>query len=315
MLLLELINPDHWVRDWLSEKDLSEGMVSALTITADIIVLVLIAIISDFITKRLILSLIARIVKRSKNKWDDYFYERKVFQNLAHLVPAILLFYIIPLMFDEVPNIILIVQKLIQLYIIVLIVIVIDKALRAFETLMINDERLVNSPLRTVSQVVRVLTFFIALVVIISLLSGIPIGRLLTVLAGTSAILILVFQDSIVGLLANLQITMYDLMRVGDWVTLNKQGVDGDVIAIDLTTVKIRNFDKTISIVPAKAFVQESFVNWRGMKEEGARRIKRNILIDINSVRFASEADLENFKKVNLVSDYITRKGKGDQAL
>jgi miniconductance mechanosensitive channel len=308
MLLLELINPDHWVRDWLSEKDLSEGMVSALTITADIIVLVLIAIISDFITKRLILSLIARIVKRSKNKWDDYFYERKVFQNLAHLVPAILLFYIIPLMFDEVPNIILIVQKLIQLYIIVLIVIVIDKALRAFETLMINDERLVNSPLRTVSQVVRVLTFFIALVVIISLLSGIPIGRLLTVLAGTSAILILVFQDSIVGLLANLQITMYDLMRVGDWVTLNKQGVDGDVIAIDLTTVKIRNFDKTISIVPAKAFVQESFVNWRGMKEEGARRIKRNILIDINSVRFASEADLENFKKVNLVSDYITRK-------
>jgi miniconductance mechanosensitive channel len=292
MLLLELINPDHWVRDWLSEKDLSEGMVSALTITADIIVLVLIAIISDFITKRLILSLIARLVKRSKNKWDDYFYERKVFQNLAHLVPAILLFYIIPLMFDEVPNIILIVQKLIQLYIIVLIVIVIDKALRAFETLMINDERLVNSPLRTVSQVVRVLTFFIALVVIISLLSGIPIGRLLTVLAGTSAILILVFQDSIVGLLANLQITMYDLMRVGDWVTLNKQSVDGDVIAIDLTTVKIRNFDKTISIVPAKAFVQESFVNWRGMKEEGARRIKRNILIDINSVRFASEADL-----------------------
>jgi miniconductance mechanosensitive channel len=107
-----------------------------------------------------------------------------------------------------------------------------------------------------------VLAFFVAVVLIISLLSGIPAGRLMGILAGTSAILILIFQDSIVGLLANFQITMYDLMRVGDWVTLGKQGVDGDVISIDLTTVKVRNFDKTISIVPAKAFVQESFINW-----------------------------------------------------
>lgn len=309
MNLLDVtINPEHWIREWLEGFGLSETLVSSFTIAADIIVLILIALISDFITKRVLLGLIKRIVSRSKTKWDDYFYQRKVFSNLAHLVPAILVFYTIPILFNEIPDTILIIQKFIKLYIIILVVMVINKALRAFEDLMINDERLVNSPLRTVSQVVRVLTFFVAVVLIISLLSGIPAGRLLGILAGTSAILILIFQDSIVGLLANFQITMYDLMRVGDWVTLGKQGVDGDVISIDLTTVKIRNFDKTISIVPAKAFVQESFINWRGMQEEGARRIKRNILIDINSVRFTNDIDLDNFKKVTLVSDYISRR-------
>jgi miniconductance mechanosensitive channel len=195
-----------------------------------------------------------------------------------------------------------------KIYIIVLIVIVINKALGAFEDLMLDDEKLVNSPLRTVSQVVRILVFFVALVLMISVLSGIPAANLLGILAGTSAILILIFQDSIVGLLANFQITMYDLLRVGDWVTLEKQGVDGDVLAIDLTTVKVRNFDKTISSVPAKAFVSEAFANWRGMKEEGARRIKRNILIDINSIRFVGEDDIETFKKVMFVKDYVGRK-------
>jgi miniconductance mechanosensitive channel len=147
MNLLDVtINPDHWVRQWLEGAGLSENLVSALTITADIIVLVLIAIVSDFITKRLILGLIKRIVNRSKTKWDDYFYQRKVFRNLAHLVPAIIVFYTIPTMFDEIPGTILIIQKFIKLYILVLVVIVINKALRAFEDLMINDERLVNSP-------------------------------------------------------------------------------------------------------------------------------------------------------------------------
>ncbi len=308
MLFLDIINPDHWVRDWLTDKDLPENLVTSLTVTADIIILVVIALISDFIAKRVLLGIIKRIVTRSKTKWDDYFYQRKVFRNLAHLVPAILVFFAFPILFEEVPDTILFLQKMVKLYIIILVVIIINKSLRSLEDLMINDERLVNSPLRTVSQVVRVLAFFVAVVLIISLLSGIPAGRLMGILAGTSAILILIFQDSIVGLLANFQITMYDLMRVGDWVTLGKQGVDGDVISIDLTTVKIRNFDKTISIVPAKAFVQESFINWRGMKEEGARRIKRNILIDINSVKFAKPEDLEKYKKVSVVENYISRR-------
>jgi miniconductance mechanosensitive channel len=308
MTLLEIINPNHWARQWLSAKELPEWAVVTITNVLDSIALVLLAIIADFIARKVFLAIISSIVKRSKTKWDDHFYERKVFRSLAHLAPAILVFYALPFVFDDLPNMVLIIQKIMKIYIIVLVVIVINKALRAFEDLMLADEKLVNSPLRTVSQVVRILVFFVAFVFIISVLSGIPAANLLGILAGTSAILILIFQDSIVGLLANFQITMYDLLRVGDWVTLERQGVDGDVLSIDLTTVKVRNFDKTISSVPAKAFVSEAFVNWRGMKEEGARRIKRNILIDINSIHFLTDDDFKAVKKVGFVHDYVERK-------
>jgi miniconductance mechanosensitive channel len=264
--------------------------------------------VADVVSKRIVFQIIKKLVAKSKTKWDDYFYEQKVFRNLVHLIPATIVLASLDSVFAEVPKVIPFLTKSVEFYIIVLFVIVINKALKAFENLMVNDEKLANSPLRTLSQVSRILIFFVALVFVISIFTGIDAGSILGVLAGTSAILILIFQDTINGLLANLQITMYDLLRVGDWVTLQKFGVDGDVMAIDLTTVKIRNFDKTISSVPAKAFVNDSFVNWRGMKEAQGRRIMRNISIDITSVRFCTEADIEKFSKVAIVKEYILHK-------
>lgn len=308
MMLLDAVEATHWTRDWLASKGTPEWLILPLNIASDLLILFIIAFIADFIARKVMLSVISRLVKRSKTKWDDHFYQRKVFTNLAHLIPAIIVFYAIPAIFSDFPDAVLSLQKLVKLYIIILFVLIVNKALRASEDLMMHDEKLVNSPLRTVSQVMRVLAFFIALVLIISVLTGIKAGNLLGILAGASAILILIFQDTIVGLLANFQITMYDLLRVGDWVTLNKYEVDGDVLAIDLTTVKIRNFDNTISSVPAKTFVNDAFINWRGMKEKGARRIKRNILIDINSVHFCTSAELEEFGHVSLITPYVKSK-------
>lgn len=308
LISLLTINPNHWAREWLSQIGASEKLIGIATISLDLISLALLALITDWISKKIILGIIATIVKRSKTKWDDFFYERRVFRTAAHLIPALLVYYAFPIVFDDIPGSILFLQNLVKIYIIILVVLVINKALRALEDLMISSPKLVNSPMRTVSQVVRILAFFVALVLIISVLTGIKAANLLGILAGTSAILILIFQDSIVGLLANFQITMYDLLRVGDWVTLSKYDVDGDVIAIDLTTVKVRNFDKTISSVPAKAFVNDAFVNWRGMKEEGARRMKRNILIDINSVSYCTSEQLEHFSKIQLINQYLVEK-------
>jgi miniconductance mechanosensitive channel len=306
--LLNIVNANHWTRQWLESQGLPEWAIAPATVVADLLLLAIIAYVADFVARKVLLSLIARWVKKSKSKWDDYFYQRRVFRNLAHLLPAIIVYNAFPIIFGDLPGIILFLQRFVQIYIIVLMVIVINKALRATEDLIAHDEKLVNSSLRTVSQVVRVLTFFVALVFIISVVTGIKAASLLGILAGTSAILILIFQDSIVGLLANFQITMYDLLRVGDWVTLNKYEVDGDVISIDLTTIKVRNFDKTISSVPAKAFVNDAFINWRGMKEEGARRIKRNILVDINSTHFVNDEEFEELLKIELVHDYIQKK-------
>lgn len=305
MAPLKTANATHWTREWLTGHNVADWLIGPLTIAVDLVLLAMITFVADFIARKILLTVIARFVKRSKTKWDDYFYQRKVFKNLAHIVPAVIVYYALPIVFGDFPNTIYFFQSVVKLYIIILFVLVINRALRALEDLLMNDEKLVNSPLRTVSQVARVLTFFVALVLIISVLTGIKAANLLGILAGTSAILILIFQDSIVGLLANFQITMYDLLRVGDWVTLNKYEVDGDVISIDLTTVKIRNFDKTISSVPAKTFVNDAFINWRGMKEEGARRIKRNILIDINSVHFCTADEIDNLSRITLVSGYI----------
>ena len=146
------------------------------------------------------------------------------------------------------------------------------------------------------------------------LLTGTSAGAILGAFAGTTAILILVFQDSIKGLLANFQIHMYDLVKVGDWITFSKYGVDGDILSIHLTTVKMKNFDKTVSTVPATAFVQDSFVNWRGMSESGARRIKRNIHIDITSIRHLDEGLMDALKEIDLIAPFMNeRQGQIDQ--
>lgn len=308
MRLLEIVNPHHWTRNWLMNQDLPEWLIAALTITIDVLTLAVIILIADFIARKVFISIVKRIVAKSKTHWDDYFFEQKVFKNLAHLVPAIIAYYSFNLVFDDIPDIIPYLSKATELYIIVVLVITINKALKAFEKLMNEDERYANSSLRIISQIVRILSFFVAAIFVISVLSGVKAASLIGIFAGTSAILILIFQDTIVGLLANFQITMYDLLRVGDWVTLDKYGADGDVMAVDLTTVKIRNFDKTISTVPAKAFVNDSFVNWRGMEEAQGRRIKRNIIIDISSIRFCTDQDLERFSRVGLVKDYVQKK-------
>lgn len=300
----------NWAEDFIIKIGLGEESVQLTALLIDVLLFAIIILVIDIVSRKILLRLVKWYVGRSKNHWDDYFYEQRVFRNLAHLLPAIIVVNYIPVLFDDVPWIIKGLQILVKIYIIVLLAIIINKALKAAENLMNSDLRMANSPLRTVSQVIRVLTIFGTIILLISLFSGVPITTLLGIFAGTSAILILIFQDTITGLLANFQITMYDLLRVGDWVTLEKYGVDGDVISLDLTTVKIRNFDKTISSVPAKAFVNDSFVNWRGMQEEGARRIKRNILIDISSIKYCSHQDIEDFSKIGLIAQYVTEKQK-----
>lgn len=298
------------VREWLEAQGLEGNMVIGLSFAADIIVLALAILITDFISRKVLVNLIKRIVSKTKTHWDDYFYEQRVFINAAHIVPALVVKAILPFIFSEMAaGLANFITVVINIYIVVLVAVIINKSLKALENLSEDDSsKLQNQQIRAVSQVLRILTVFIGLLVIVSIIFHVRIGGLLGGLAGATAILILIFQDTINGMLANFQINMYDLINKGDWITFDKYGVDGDVVSIDLTTVKVRNWDKTISSVPAKAFVSDSFVNWRGMQETNARRIKRNILIDIRSIDFATQEMLERFKKVDLVKNYIDEK-------
>jgi len=295
----------HWASDWLRQQHVSEYWIEWIVLGIDIFLLALISLLADFLSRKILVRVIHTAVKRTKATWDDYFFEQNVFKNLAHLVPAGIVYQSLPFVFNDVPKVIPVIEKLIILYTIVLGVSLINRTLRALENWLSQNDKYTNTPVRTISQVVRLLAFFAAAIAVLSLLTGTSAGAILGAFAGTTAILILVFQDSIKGLLANFQIHMYDLVKVGDWITFSQYGVDGDVLSIDLTTVKVKNFDKTISTVPATAFVSDSFVNWRGMADTGARRIKRNIHIDITSIRHLDEGLKDSLQEIDLISGFM----------
>lgn len=298
----------HWASDWLRQQHVSEYWIEWTVLGIDIVLLTLISLLADFLSRKILVRVIHAAVKRTKATWDDYFYEQRVFKNLAHLVPAVIVFQSLPYIFNDVPGVIPVIEKMIVLYTIVLGVSLINRTLRALENWLSQNDKYTNTPIRTISQVVRLLAFFAAAIAVLSLLTGTSAGAILGAFAGTTAILILVFQDSIKGLLANFQIHMYDLVKVGDWITFSQYGVDGDVLSIDLTTVKVKNFDKTISTVPATAFVSDSFVNWRGMADTGARRIKRNIHIDITSIRHLDEGLKDSLQEIDLISGFMAER-------
>lgn len=298
----------HWATDWLANKNINPEWIEWISLGIDLIILIVISLLADFLSRRILISIIHAAVKRSKATWDDYFFEQRVFKNLAHLVPAGIVYQSLPYVFNDVPAVIPFLEKIIVIYFLVLMVSLINKTLRALENWLSQNDKYTNTPIRTISQVMRLLAFFGTAIALISLLTGTSAGSVLGAFAGTTAILILVFQDSIKGLLANFQIHMYDLVKVGDWVTFSKYGVDGDVLSIDLTTVKVKNFDKTISTVPAIAFVSESFVNWRGMDDSGARRIKRNINIDITSIRHLDQGLSDTLKEIDLIRLFMEKR-------
>jgi miniconductance mechanosensitive channel len=298
----------HWATDWLANKNINPEWIEWISLGIDLIILIVISLLADFLSRRILISVIHAAVKRSKATWDDYFFEQRVFKNLAHLVPAGIVYQSLPYVFNDVPAVIPFLEKIIVIYFLVLMVSLINRTLRALEDWLSQNDKYTNTPIRTISQVMRLLAFFGTAIALISLLTGTSAGSVLGAFAGTTAILILVFQDSIKGLLANFQIHMYDLVKVGDWVTFSKYGVDGDVLSIDLTTVKVKNFDKTISTVPAIAFVSESFVNWRGMDDSGARRIKRNINIDITSIRHLDQGLSDALKEIDLIRLFMEKR-------
>jgi miniconductance mechanosensitive channel len=302
------MNQLHWTTDFLLSKGVRADLVEWIALGIDVVLIALVSLVADFLARRILLSVIHALVKKSKATWDDYFFEQRVFRNLAHLVPAFIVHESLDYIFNDVPAAIPFLQKVVVLYVIVLGVSLVNRTLRALENWTGMNEKYANTPIRTISQVIRILAFFGAVIAIISILTGTKAGTILGALAGTTAIIILVFQDSIKGLLANFQIHMYDLVKVGDWITFSKYGVDGDVLSIDLTTVKVQNFDKTVSTVPATAFVSDSFVNWRGMSESGARRIKRNIHIDITSIRHLDEGLADSLREIDLIHDFMVKR-------
>ena len=282
---------------WLQQLGVAPGGLLVVQRVVVILGILLIAYVLDLICRKVVMPGVRKVTAKTQSTWDDYLLSDEVMTNVCHLIPPIVVFALIPFAFPNEPNFLSLILKICTIYITVVVMKLICAFLTSLYTISSEHEKLKNHSMKGFYQMLKLIVVCIGVIIIISeLISKDPIAILTGLGAGT-AILMLVFQDTIKGLVAGIQLTANDMVRPGDWISMPKYGADGDVMEVSLTTVKVRNWDKTITTVPPYALVNDSFQNWRGMFDIGGRRVKRSIHIDMNTVRFCTEEELAHFKQ------------------
>lgn len=273
-----------------------------------LLVMMVIIIIADLLIRKFLIKLFTQFSERTKTNFDNYVVQNKVPRNVAHIVPLLIALEFAPIAlvdFDYLENI---VAKGLLVLSILLTIWVIRSFIKAVRDYLNTKENLKDKPINSYVQVILIIVWSIGLLSAFAIITGIPFYTFLTTLGAASAVILLIFRDTIMGFVASLQISINDMVQNGDWITFEKFGADGDVIEINLATVKVQNFDKTITTIPTYALISDSFKNWRGMENSGGRRIKRAVIIKQSSIQYLSNEKLEELKKIELISDYIDKR-------
>jgi miniconductance mechanosensitive channel len=287
-------------------------MAAILARTAIVAVVVFLSLVVNWLAKQLLLRGLSRFIGKTSTTWDDLFLRAGVFSRLSHLAPALVIYAAADVIFPEETMVrySMFVTRVSAAYMVVVGCLVIDAFLTAlvhvYRTFEVSRQR----PIKSFVQVAKIFVYLVTIILVIAILTDKNPWAFLTGLGALTAVILLVFKDSILGLVAGIQLTSNDMLRIGDWIEMPKYGADGDVIDITLHTVKVQNWDKTISTIPAYSLIADSFKNWRGMNESGGRRIKRSICLDMNSVKFVDAEMAERFRKFALIHDYIDRREK-----
>lgn len=293
---------------WLSEQGVPESYLELGGQLVGFSTILLIALIGYYIAKVQFVAVVHKVIKRSRNQWDDLFIEHKVFERAASLLPFIIFLFLIPLFLHKQGML----AHLLVIFAKVGICFQVARAMSALLNVVKSTygqkarERYV--PLNSAIQVIKLIVFLVASILAISVVLDRSPIYLLSGLGALTAVLLLVFQDTIKGLVASIQISANRMVAPGDWIELPKYGADGDVLEIGLSTVKVQNFDRTITTVPTYALISGSFKNWRDMFNSGGRRIKRSVIVDISSIHFLSEEKIKELKELNLIGDYLAQK-------
>ncbi len=274
------------------------------TVGVMVLIIMFVAYIANFIVKRILLKIVALFVKTSRTKWDDILLENKFFSRLAHIAPALVFYFSAPLL----PDLTIFIERLSTAYILFSILTVIFSFLDSLVGIYRSYETSKQRPLKGYAQIIKIIVSMLLVIVIVSTLMGKNPMLLLGGLGAMTAVLLLIFKDTILGLVASVQISTSKMVQVGDWIEMPKYGADGDVLDISLYTIKVQNWDKTITTIPSYAMISDSFKNWRGMSESGGRRIKRSIFLDMTSIHFLSEDDIKEFDKFQMLQSYFKQK-------
>ena len=287
--------PQSGLKELFINAGLSYSLSSFLSTVGLVLIVILLSWLSNIIAKAIILKVVTRIVKKTTSTWDDIFLEQKVFTRLSHMAPALVIWFMAGWALKAYPTWLIFVHKLTYIYMVgigtIVVLAFIEAWHKIYNTLPISQHRHIKGYV----QLVKIFIIVIAVLVLISVVFKKDISAILTGLGAMAAVLILVFKDTLLGLVASIQLSADKMLKVGDWITIPERDVDGLVTDITLNTVKIQNFDKTIITVPTYSLVNESFQNWKGMEESGIRQIKRQMFIDMRSIRFL---DMELKKKL-----------------
>jgi miniconductance mechanosensitive channel len=270
--------------------------------------LIVAAVAADLIARVWIVAIIRRLVRRTETHWDDALVNSELFLRLAHFAPALVIFYGVNFIPDLAPTLALIIQRASVTVMVVVAALSAGAFLTAANEIYSQNAENRQRPIKGYLQVVKIVLYILSGLSIVSILLDKSPWIFVSGIGAMSAVLLLIFKDTILSLVASIQITSNDMVHVGDWVEMPKYGADGDVIDVALHTVKIQNWDKTITTVPTHALISDSFKNWRGMSQSGGRRIKRSLFIDVTTIRFLNSDEIQRFRSWSMLRDYIDEK-------
>ena len=295
----------NWAYEILKNFDCNETFAVYTNLFVNIAVLILVSFILDFIFKKIFIIILAIFAARTKSTFDDFLVANKTAKYIAHLVPLLFIYKTVPIILHDFTYWEGIFEKGVKIYIIILSLWITRSVFNALKDFLKEQPRFSDKPIDSYIQVIMIVLWSFGITSFIMILFDTNAKTLFTTFGAISALIILIFKDTILGFVASIQVSVNDMVRIGDWITSDKFGADGDVIEINLATVKVRNFDNTTTTIPTYSLITDSFKNWRGMLKSDGRRIKRHVLIKANSVRFIDVNELEKFKQIQHLTSYI----------
>jgi len=297
-------------RSWIIDQGLELAIADMLARALLFFLIIVLSFIVYLFAKHFILKGLTAIIGRTATEWDDVILQKRVFNRLALLVPALVIYMSIAVPFEGYDWLIALINGLVLIYMIAMGLLSIDAFLNASLVIYSSYEVSNRIPIKGFIQVFKIIVYFTSGIFIISILLNKTPIYLFSSLGALTAVLMFIFKDAILGFVAGIQLSANKMVANGDWIEMPKYGANGDIIEIALTTVKVQNWDKTITTIPTYALITESFKNWRGMSDSGGRRIKRSINLDINTIKFCTEEMLDQFSKIQYISSYIEKKKK-----
>ena len=299
------MNIEHLLYDYLLTTGMGIGAAKYLNMIVLVIVLLISAVFMDFIIRKIIVQLFTQFAARTKTNFDNLLVKNKAPRNIAHIIPLLIVLQLTPSVFIDFTYFENIIQKGLQVFTIILFLWVARSLLNTIKDYFKSLPRLNDKPIDSYIQVFMIFAWVVGVLSAFAIITGIEFIKFITTIGAASAVIILIFKDIILGFVASIQVSINDMVRIGDWITFEKYGADGDVTEINLSTVKVQNFDKTITTIPTYALISDSFKNWRGMESSEGRRIKRSLSIKLDSIHYLSKNELNSLIKIQLISTYL----------